>query len=1193
MRSKRDLRQNHAPRSAARPAKRDGSALLLVVATVVLLMLLGTSYLSLVRYHRRATAVETANHMDTVANATVSHIQTVLKKDVMDADGNFFNPASNTNSAGEETGLDEYRDYPWTNPDADPDDDGTPGRVVTDVDGNPLPNQAAGGAHDDTWLASSSPVFDTNLDGAVDGSDGAAFFPHLTQLGGTYLRLPKAGASDRQPVEAASTTNDTKWNADTNVELATGASNSLDYETADFHPIGVDADGDGIRDSKWMWAPLPRVEGRAYVMGVRIVDNSGMVNANTALTSAGLEGGNYVYDLDHGSGTTNDPALDISDWSNPAEIDVGRLVFELANENPAVAATDALAELRTTVNFRLPGALSTLPVPFGNNGPDSRRKLWENAGRRYSELRSGTVSIGGETYSFFPPGSETELRHRNGLNNAERTPAIESGADGMPQFLRAEQADNGTDDDGDGDVDGADIEADYTDVATDRADYFRNEPRHQMTVRSAASAFAPGLPGTGATNTPPGLTTDLNGPDNKVTPADASRYASVIRDVLTAGGGTFTPADWAPQFTNAADVADQLAVNMVDYADSDSTITEHNGHYGMEALPVITEVYAQARYEVTAKTFTAGTSNLDWQRQGNAGYVIEIRNPFRTPIDLAAATLKWVPTTGSATTVDSLDNLVSGGSTLGPDEVLLLYRHSNGNTEDEDDVTALIDSETDFNNVTEKTSFSWPSDDTATSPSYSAGFDGVTGDWVLLAEDQNGNDVPYCRAPGRAVPPSYEESVSGTAPSIADKDYYQSWDIGDGDGLNMLAVDATEFALDEKTPVFGTSTATRNTVGDQLGQHVKRDATGVSRQVTDPDSDINVRDDHQLVIANRGRFIQVGELAHIAMLGPNPGGTTQTVREVTNAAWTPPPPPPGPGPGDASDLTMAFATNNLLSSDNDGIDNDGDGTTDEAGENNRYSVPHAVLLVSRFTTTGPQEDGVDNDGDGSIDEPDEQVVLGRLNVNTAPAHLLDRVLPITRNDLRWEVVSSLVAYRDKLAPYDGANRGAGGANPLAIGDYRDAAGIATRGEAFEAVHRNDSTYVGVDALAAVDDRAGDGVDNDGDGTIDEPDEGDNRTMQNADGSAAEAVIDLINPSPDAKDQVIDDIEERHALARWISNVITTRSDVFTAYVTIRAYPAGDFRQGVVNSRRFIAIFDRSGLRSSDQNVRLIAFYEYR
>ncbi len=42
----------------------------------------------------------------------------------------------------------------------------------------------------------------------------------------------------------------------------------------------ADADGDGIADSRWTWAPLPSDAGLAYVMAVRIIDNSAMVDLN-------------------------------------------------------------------------------------------------------------------------------------------------------------------------------------------------------------------------------------------------------------------------------------------------------------------------------------------------------------------------------------------------------------------------------------------------------------------------------------------------------------------------------------------------------------------------------------------------------------------------------------------------------------------------------------------------------------------------------------------------------------------------------------------------------------------------------------------------------------------------------------------------------------------------------------------------
>jgi len=54
-----------------------------------------------------------------------------------------------------------------------------------------------------------------------------------------------------------------------------------------------------------------------------------------------------------------------------------------------------------------------------------------------------------------------------------------------------------------------------------------------------------------------------------------------------------------------------------------------------------------------------------------------------------------------------------------------------------------------------------------------------------------------------------------------------------------------------------------------------------------------------------------------------------------------------------------------------------------------------------------------------------------------------------------------------------------------------------------------------------------------------------------------------------RDDAVDDLEERDLIFHRISNLVTVRSDVFTAYILVRIGADGP-------QRRFIAILDRSG-----------------
>ncbi len=44
---------------------------------------------------------------------------------------------------------------------------------------------------------------------------------------------------------------------------------------------------------------------------------------------------------------------------------------------------------------------------------------------------------------------------------------------------------------------------------------------------------------------------------------------------------------------------------------------------------------------------------------------------------------------------------------------------------------------------------------------------------------------------------------------------------------------------------------------------------------------------------------------------------------------------------------------------------------------------------------------------------------------------------------------------------------------------------------------------------------------------------------------------------------------------YLNQVASTRSDIYTAYVLVRAYPVNDFSVAPVDEYRLLAVFDRS------------------
>jgi hypothetical protein len=79
-------------------------------------------------------------------------------------------------------------------------------------------------------------------------------------------------------------------------------------------------------------------------------------------------------------------------------------------------------------------------------------------------------------------------------------------------------------------------------------------------------------------------------------------------------------------------------------------------------------------------------------------------------------------------------------------------------------------------------------------------------------------------------------------------------------------------------------------------------------------------------------------------------------------------------------------------------------------------------------------------------------------------------------------------------------------------------------------------------------------------------------------------VDLPPPWPDLTiDGAIDDLEERDIIFTRISNLVTVRSDVFTAYILVRIGVDGP-------QQRAVAILDRSKVKSLNDKVRIIALH---
>jgi hypothetical protein len=226
--------------------------------------------------------------------------------------------------------------------------------------------------------------------------------------------------------------------------------------------------------------------------------------------------------------------------------------------------------------------------------------------------------------------------------------------------------------------------------------------------------------------------------------------------------------------------------------------------------------------------------------------------------------------------------------------------------------------------------------------------------------------------------------------------------------------------------------------------------------------------------------------------------------------------------------------------------------------------PNFQQLFKYLTVFDPTKDNIDNDGDGEIDETDpnktlELKVPGRININTAPWYVLAQ-LPWVSQRVGYNnpaLAQAIVAYRDKLdlsstGGPDYYYSGASNSRELETGitGISEANGFRSIGELMNVINKSGKTDYDMRYY----------------------------TLGAASGKDLTTFPDL-TPG----DGAADDFEEQDVIFARISNLVTVRSDVFTAYILVRIGTDGP-------QKRAIAILDRSNVRSGNDKVRIVALH---
>jgi hypothetical protein len=202
------------------------------------------------------------------------------------------------------------------------------------------------------------------------------------------------------------------------------------------------------------------------------------------------------------------------------------------------------------------------------------------------------------------------------------------------------------------------------------------------------------------------------------------------------------------------------------------------------------------------------------------------------------------------------------------------------------------------------------------------------------------------------------------------------------------------------------------------------------------------------------------------------------------------------------------------------------GPTDtEADVRVDLTEPEFQQIFKYLTVFDPANDGIDNDGDTLLDNADfvgfEWKVPGRININTAPWYVIAQLPWMQYQDSNSIRAKAICNKRDEPSQQGFWNIG----ELMLVGKMWD---------------------LGVDGLDQV------------------------------------GFPDL-TPGDSLGDGAEDDFEERDVIFARISNLVTVRSDVFTAYILVRIGTDGP-------QKRVIAILDRSDVYSPTDRVKIVAVH---
>ncbi len=203
-----------------------------------------------------------------------------------------------------------------------------------------------------------------------------------------------------------------------------------------------------------------------------------------------------------------------------------------------------------------------------------------------------------------------------------------------------------------------------------------------------------------------------------------------------------------------------------------------------------------------------------------------------------------------------------------------------------------------------------------------------------------------------------------------------------------------------------------------------------------------------------------------------------------------------------------------------------------------------------------------------LDDPNETRIKGRININTAGWYVIAQLPWLSKrntapfnntdNPDRYDLAKAIVAYRDKLDVRNIPNMPDVDYSDPDTGRYDEIKNVID--DRFDADDiREAPGFEGIAELNLV-----------LSGQKDAQGQEERRRRIDFYAQDNQDLTDFPDLTTRLKDELVDDFEERDVIFSRISNLVTVRSDLFTAYILVRLGTDGP-------QKRLIAILDRSGV----------------